>query len=52
MGNRLRQVSQSNQQQQDEGYRSQQRVKSQGAGKKRNVVFISGLQSTAEEAGG
>ena len=40
------------QEQEDEGNRREQRVKGQGAGKKRNVVFISGLQGTAEEAGG
>jgi hypothetical protein len=52
VGDRLRQVSQPDQQEKNERYRRQQRVKSQGAGKKRDVVFISGLQGTAEEAGG
>jgi hypothetical protein len=48
----LRQVGQSDQEQEDEGNRGQQRVEGQSAGKKRDVVFISGLQDTAEEAGG
>jgi hypothetical protein len=52
VGDRLREVGQPDQQQENERNRCQQRVKRQGAGKKRNVVFISGLQSTAEEAGG
>ena len=52
VGDRLRQVSQADQQQQNEGNRSEQGVKCQRAGKKRDVVFISGLQGTAEEAGG
>jgi hypothetical protein len=52
MGDRLGQVSEPDEQQEDERNRRQQRVKGQGAGKKRNVVFISGLQGAAEEAGG
>jgi hypothetical protein len=52
VGDRLGQMRQSDQEQEDEGNRREQRVKGQGAGKKRNVVFISGLQGTAEEAGG
>jgi len=52
MGDRFRQVRQSDQQQEDERNRGQQRVEGQSAGKKRDVVFISGLQGTAEEAGG
>jgi hypothetical protein len=52
MGDRLRQVSQSDQQQQNEGDRCQERVERQRAGKKWYVVFISGLQGTADEAGG
>jgi hypothetical protein len=45
-------VGQSDQQQEDKGNRGQQRVEGQSAGKKWDVVFISGLQDTAEEAGG
>ena len=52
MGDRLRQVGESDQQQEDERDRRQQRIKGQGAGKERNVVFISGLEGAAEEAGG
>ena len=52
VGDGLCQMSQADQQQENEGNRRQQRVKSQGAGKKRNIVFISGLQGTADEAGG
>jgi hypothetical protein len=48
----LRKVGQSDQQQKNEGNRRQQRVEGQGAGKKRNVVFISGLEGPAQEAGG
>jgi hypothetical protein len=52
VGDCLCQVGQSDQQQEDKGNRGQQRVESQSAGKKWNVVFISGLQGTTEEAGG
>jgi hypothetical protein len=52
VGDGFREVGQPNQQQENERNRCQQRVKGQGAGKKRNVVFISGLQGTAKEAGG
>jgi hypothetical protein len=52
VGDCFGQVGQPDQQQEDERNRCQQRVKGQGAGKERNVVFISGLQGTAQEAGG
>jgi hypothetical protein len=52
VGDGFRQVGQPDQEQEDEGDRCQQRVKGQGAGKKRDVVFISGLQGTAKEADG
>jgi hypothetical protein len=52
VSNCFRKVSQSDQQQQYEGDRCQERVERQRAGKKRYVVFISGLQGTADEAGG
>ena len=52
MGNRLGQVGQADQQQQDKWYRGEQRVERQGAGEERDVVFVSRLQSAGEEAGG
>jgi len=52
VGHRLSEVGQADQQQQNEGNRRQQRVERQGAGEKRDVVFISGLQGAAKKAGG
>jgi hypothetical protein len=52
LSDRLRQVGEADQQQENEGYGSQQRVEGQGAGEKRYVVFISRLQNAAEKAGG
>ena len=43
VGEGLRQVRESDQQQENERDRRQQRVERQGAGEKRDIVFISGL---------
>jgi hypothetical protein len=52
MGDRLGQVSQADQHQQDEWHCCQQRVEGQGAGEERDVVFVSRLKSAGEETGG
>jgi hypothetical protein len=52
LDNCLRQVRQTDQQQQNERNRCQQRVERQGTCEERNVVFVGRLQRAANEAGG
>jgi hypothetical protein len=52
MSYRLGQVGEADQHQQDEWHRGEQRVERQGAGKERDVVFVSRLKSTGQETGG
>jgi len=52
MGNCLGQVSKTDQHQQDERHRGEQRVEGQSAGEERDVVFVSRLKSAGEETGG
>jgi hypothetical protein len=52
VGDRLGQVGQTDQHQQDERHRGKQRVKRERAGKKRNVVFVSRLERAGQETGG
>lgn len=49
---RLRQMSQPDQQQQEEGNRGEERVERERARQKGDVVLVGGLQGAAEEAGG
>ena len=52
MGNRLGQVGQADQHQEDKWHRGEQCVKGQGTGEERDVVFVSRLKSAGEETGG
>ena len=52
VGDRLGQMGESDQQQQDERNGGQQGVEGQSTGEERDVVFISGLERAAKEAGG
>jgi hypothetical protein len=52
LGDRLCQVGQADQQEQDEGNRGEQGVERQGAGQKWNVVFVGGLKGATKKAGG
>jgi hypothetical protein len=52
VGYRLGEVGKPDQQQQNERNGRQQCVECQGAGEEGNIVFISGLEGTAQEAGG
>jgi hypothetical protein len=52
LGDGLRQVSEANQQQENEGHRSQQRIERQGTSEKWNIIFVGRLQRPANEAGG
>jgi hypothetical protein len=52
VGDSLGHVSKADQQEQDEGDGSEQRVEGQGTGEKRNVVFVGRLQRAADEPGG
>ena len=51
-GDGLSQVGQSDEQQQDERYRCQERVEREGTCEERDVVFVRSLESAADEAGG
>jgi hypothetical protein len=52
LGDRLSQVGQADQQQQNERDRRQECVEGQGTREKGNVVFVSRLQGATDEAGG
>ena len=52
LGHRLRQMCESDQHEEDERHRRQQRIERQGAGQERDVVFVSGLKSTGKKTGG
>jgi hypothetical protein len=52
VGDRLGQVSEADQHQQDERDRGKQRVKRQRTGEERDVVFVSRLEGAGEETGG
>ena len=52
VGERLDQVGQADQHQENEGYGREQRIEGERAGKERNVVFVGCLQRAGEEAGG
>jgi hypothetical protein len=52
MRNRLGQVGQADQHQQDERHRGKQRIEGQRAGQERDVVFVSRLEGAGEETGG
>jgi hypothetical protein len=45
-------VGQADQHQEDERNRSEQRIKGQGAGEERDIVFVGRLQGAGEKAGG
>jgi hypothetical protein len=52
MGNRLGQVGQADQHQEDKRHRGEQCVESQGAGEERDVVFVSRLKGAGEKTSG
>ena len=52
VGDGLGKMGQPDEQQQNKRHRRQQRIEGEGAGEKRDIVFISGLQRPAEKAGG
>ena len=52
VGDRLRQVGETDQHQQNERHRCKQRVERQRAGEERDVVFVSRLEGAGEETGG
>jgi hypothetical protein len=52
LGDRLGQMGQADQQQQNERNSGEQRVEGQRAGEERNIVFISCLERAAEKTGG
>jgi transposase-like protein len=45
-------MRESDQHEEDERHRGQQRIERQGAGQERDVVFVSGLKSTGKKTGG
>jgi hypothetical protein len=44
-------VGQSDQQEQDEGYRGEERIEGQRAGQEREVVLVGGLERAAKKPG-
>jgi hypothetical protein len=52
VGDRLGQVGEADQHQQDERHRGKQRVERQRAGEERDVVFVSRLEGAGEETSG